>query len=238
MANPRSPRTSGGALRSWAAAFGRLAPDRVAIVPGVTLAVEDASKPRPGQPRMFDISFIEWFTRVHPATLLAIYLPVIGFLLWEGAAAGVSVAAAGALFVIGALGWTLLEYLLHRFSFHLVPWSRRSVAYVYMIHGVHHAFDEDRGRWVMPPVVSLPVSAALYVLLRLAIGDLHGPVLAGSIAAYLWYDLLHYSIHRGPMRWKALNALRKHHLQHHYATPDSKFGVSTVFWDRVFGTLH
>ena len=31
-----------------------------------------------------------------------------------------------------------------------------------------------------------------------------------------------------------LQALRQHHMAHHYRTPDSRFGVSTTLWDRVF----
>jgi dihydroceramide fatty acyl 2-hydroxylase len=31
--------------------------------------------------------------------------------------------------------------------------------------------------------------------------------------------------------------LRQHHLTHHYRMPESRFGVSSPLWDRVFGTL-
>ena len=36
--------------------------------------------------------------------------------------------------------------------------------------------------------------------------------------------------------WKKL---KKHHMLHHYAEPDRGYGVSSDFWDRIFGsTFH
>jgi sterol desaturase/sphingolipid hydroxylase (fatty acid hydroxylase superfamily) len=30
--------------------------------------------------------------------------------------------------------------------------------------------------------------------------------------------------------------LKRHHMEHHFKTPDARFGVSTSFWDQVFRT--
>jgi sterol desaturase/sphingolipid hydroxylase (fatty acid hydroxylase superfamily) len=29
---------------------------------------------------------------------------------------------------------------------------------------------------------------------------------------------------------------KRYHMQHHYKTPDQRFGVSSPLWDMVFGT--
>jgi sterol desaturase/sphingolipid hydroxylase (fatty acid hydroxylase superfamily) len=220
----------------WSAGFRKLAPGRFAIWGPIALAVHDASRPQPGQPRMFDQAFLEWFTGSHPATLAAIYLPVVALLVWSGVAMHLAPAAVLSLFAGGVLFWSLLEYLIHRFAFHFAPRGRWGVMLAYLIHGVHHAFPEDRRRWVMPPVVSLPVVIVLAAAFGVALGRLSGPLLAGAVAAYLWYDLAHYAFHRGPLRWRVLNALRRNHLQHHYACPERQFGVSSTFWDHVFRT--
>ena len=55
---------------------------------------------------------------------------------------------------LGVLLWTLLEYLIHRFSFHFTPRGRVGVVMAYLIHGVHHAYPEDHRRWITPPSVS------------------------------------------------------------------------------------
>ena len=41
---------------------------------------------------------------------------------------------------IGFLLWTLLEYFLHRFVFHMEPWytSGFSLQFHFIIHGQHH----------------------------------------------------------------------------------------------------
>jgi sterol desaturase/sphingolipid hydroxylase (fatty acid hydroxylase superfamily) len=88
----------------------------------------------------------------------------------------------------------------------------------------------------MPPVVSLPVTILCALILRLVFPSWYGPIVAGGALAYLWYDLLHYAIHRGPLRSRLGAALRRNHLMHHYMLPERRFGVSTTLWDHVFGT--
>ena len=78
---------------------------------------------------MFDNPILEWGSRVHPVVPPLIYLPVIGFLLTR--ALGHENLSAGSVlgvFALGILAWSLTEYLLHRFVFHLEPdshWGRR-----------------------------------------------------------------------------------------------------------------
>src|SRR5207237_1455796 len=102
---------------------------------------------------------------------------------------------------------------------------------------VHHAFPEDRRRWLMPPIVTVPVATVLFFVLRLLVGAAAPPVFAGAVFGYLAYDLLHYASHAGALRGRVPRFLRQHHLTHHYRMPETRFGVSSPFWDRVFGTL-
>jgi sterol desaturase/sphingolipid hydroxylase (fatty acid hydroxylase superfamily) len=201
------------------------------------LAVHDASRPQSGEPRMFEQPFLERLTIVNPLVLPAIYIPAATYFAFDGCREGLSLPALIGLFATGVASWSFLEYLIHRFCFHLAPNNRIGLVFAYLVHGVHHAFPEDRRRWVMPPIVSAPVVLMFYFSLHALNAQLYGPVLAGGIAGYLWYDLFHYAIHRGPMKFRILNVLRKHHLQHHFATPEIKFGVSSPFWDHVFGTI-
>jgi sterol desaturase/sphingolipid hydroxylase (fatty acid hydroxylase superfamily) len=207
------------------------------IVEPIALDVFDWSKPRSGQPRIFDQDIFEWFSWARPSTLAMIYLPIAGLLFWRGLASGLAWPATLGLFGLGAFAWTLIEYVMHRFSFHFSPTSRIGICFAYLIHGVHHAFPEDPRRWVMPPVVSLPVTAAIAFATWLVFGSWSGPLVAGGVVAYLWYDLVHYAIHRGPMKSGIGAALRRHHLMHHYSLPERRFGVSTTLWDHVFGTF-
>ena len=108
--------------------------------------------------------------------------------------------------------------------------------YAYMIHGVHHAFPEDDRRWLVPPLISIAISAGIYVVLHRIFPVTIAPGFAGGLLGYLLYDLSHYAMHRGPSRFELFNQLRRRHLQPHYATPERWFGVSTPLWDYVFRT--
>ena len=48
---------------------------------------------------------------------------------------------------------------------------------------------------------------------------------------------MHYATHHFPMRWGVFRYLKRHHMLHHYKTPDQRFGVSSPLWDWVYGTL-
>jgi len=186
---------------------------------------------------MFNHPFLEWFTGTRPRTLVFIYLPVsVGF-AWTGLAMGYSAVACALLFCAGMLLWTLMEYVLHRFVFHLTPRGRLGILFAYTIHGVHHAFPEDRRRWLMPPIVTVPVATVLYFVLRWLVGAAAAPVFAGALFGYLTYDLIHYASHAGAFRGRVARYLRQHHMTHHYRIPETRFGVSSPLWDRVFGTF-
>jgi sterol desaturase/sphingolipid hydroxylase (fatty acid hydroxylase superfamily) len=94
----------------------------------------------------------------------------------------------------------------------------------------------------MPPAVSVPLALVFYLVFHLLLRSVLGlpqwidPTFAGFIAGYLVYDMTHYATHHCRMRKGALKSLKRHHMQHHYRTPDQRFGVSSPFWDILFGT--
>ncbi len=195
--------------------------------------------------RLFQSNFLEFFTHIHPAVVVAIWLPVaLAFLASAilAASRGASVAVIPAGFLAGLFVWTLAEYTLHRFVFHFRPRSPRQARIVFLFHGVHHAQPQCKTRLVMPPIVSVPLALVFYFLFRLIVGTLLGapqwtaPLFAGFIAGYLVYDLTHYATHHFSMHAPALKYLKRYHMLHHYKTPDRRFGVSSPLWDFVFGT--
>src|SRR5947207_3277913 len=79
--------------------------------------------------RMFESDFMEFFSRVHPVTPLVLYVPVVCYMLYNSVwQRQLSIAAVTALFLLGILLWTLIEYLIHRYVFHYQPktrWGKR-----------------------------------------------------------------------------------------------------------------
>jgi sterol desaturase/sphingolipid hydroxylase (fatty acid hydroxylase superfamily) len=187
---------------------------------------------------MFDNPILEWGSRVHPVVPPLIYLPVIGYLLVRAVGhENLSVAAVAGVFALGILAWSLSEYLLHRFLFHLEPdshWGRRIH---FIIHGVHHDFPHDPMRLVMPPSVSIPLAIAFWFLFRAVLGSAWAlPAFAGFLLGYLAYDMAHYHMHHHRSKNRLSLALRRYHYRHHFQQSDRGFGVTTPLWDRVFRT--
>src|SRR6266478_7188588 len=109
--------------------------------------------------RMFKSDFMEFFSHVHPATPLVLYLPVIGYMLYAAFfQSKLSVLTVAGLFPLGVLSWTLLEYIIHRYVFHYEPKTRFGKQLHFIVHGVHHDYPNDAKRLVMPPAVSIPLA--------------------------------------------------------------------------------
>jgi sterol desaturase/sphingolipid hydroxylase (fatty acid hydroxylase superfamily) len=193
--------------------------------------------------RLFQSDSLEFFTHISPVAITVIWLPVALFFLISAI-----VSAADAWLriplglVIGLVLWTLSEYLLHRFVFHFkprAPWQERIV---FLFHGIHHYQPNCKTRLVMPPVVSIPLSFVFYGAVYLVAGVALGaytwvaPIFSGLIFGYLAYDLTHYATHHLPLKGRYLKYLKKHHMLHHFKTPDARYGVSSPIWDFVFGT--
>ena len=186
--------------------------------------------------RMFESDLLEVFTHVHPAIPHLIFMPVIALMVYLSL--GISLSSAVFLFIFGIAIWTVTEYTLHRFLFHFKPRNDWQQRLYFVIHGVHHDYPNDSRRLVMPPVVSIPLSAIFFGLFTLILGsDFVPPFFAGFMTGYLAYDTTHYAIHHFHLRGKIGLYLRKRHLRHHFVQPDYNFGISSPFWDIVFGTL-
>ena len=196
--------------------------------------------------RLFKSDFLEFFTHISPVVVLAIWLPIATFLLacaildYSGAGFPVYIVYG---FVTGIFLWTFAEYTLHRFVFHYQPRSPRQERIVFLFHGVHHAQPQCKTRLVMPPAVSVPMAFIFYGLFSLVVGTFLKapqwvfPLLSGFMIGYLMYDMIHYATHHFRMRAPILRYLKRHHMRHHYKTPNQRFGVSSPLWDVVFQTL-
>ena len=196
--------------------------------------------------RLFKSDFLEFFTHIHPATVLLLFVPVVLFFLARGFEALGGTGGLGPLallFGTGLLVWTLAEYVMHRYVFHYEPKGKFLQRLWYLIHGVHHEQPQCKTRLVMPPILSIPLALGFYALFHLLAGVALGapravaPLYAGFVTGYLAYDMLHYAEHHLPVKGGALKYLKRYHLLHHFKTPDDRFGVSSPLWDVIFGTL-
>jgi sterol desaturase/sphingolipid hydroxylase (fatty acid hydroxylase superfamily) len=185
----------------------------------------------------------DWFERI-----FATAHPIVPGVFWGPIIAGCTYAtvtdsrfklgSAVSHFVLGFLLWTLLEYLLHRFVFHLVPdGTFDSKLKQFMVHGYHHEFPNDRLRVVAPLLLSLPIAGVILCVYLLLFGRYDfWMCFAGTAAGYIAYDWTHYYTHHFRPTTRLGKFLRRYHMEHHYRDSESHFGISSPLWDWVFGT--
>jgi sterol desaturase/sphingolipid hydroxylase (fatty acid hydroxylase superfamily) len=129
----------------------------------------------------------------------------------------------------GGILWTLVEYLLHRFVYHKVPVIRN-------LHGMHHSHPNDfLGSPIWVSIVGFSSFLALLALIWDI--DISCGMTSGLIVGYVAYLLTHDAVHRWQLSersWMRNHRLR--HLRHHRNPLPGNFGVTTGFWDLVFGT--
>lgn len=136
----------------------------------------------------------------------------------------------------GLLVWSLFEYAMHRYLFHLesdVPVLRW---FVYLIHGNHHASPNDPLRGLMPLPVSVSVGSLVWVACVALLGTAGTWLFLGFMMGYVFYDAIHFACHQWQMRGKIGQMFKRHHMRHHYVDEDGNFAISALFWDRVFGS--
>ena len=208
------------------------------IVAGVEVITEEARdlvergelKPGPGTIRIFRSPLAETLTRSPPWLPFAWIPPAIAAATEHW---GMHLGA----FATGAAGWVILEYLLHRFFFHLPGTSRAARGVRFLAHEHHHHRPEDPSRLVATPW-QLALALALVVPFA-QLGPSPPMTLAGTLVAYLAYEAIHYRIHHATRPGRLMKRLRAHHLRHH--APDGHragFGISSPVLDVLLGTTH
>ena len=189
------------------------------------------------QARLFKNRYVEYFTKTHPLVIWAMYFPVIIYLPFYAINIyhfnGLRVLM---IFLAGMFFWTFFEYLVHRYIFHWVSENRLATRAIYMMHGNHHEFPRDKERLFMPPVPSIIVSSVVFLSMYMFIGANAFVFFPGFLLGYLLYGSIHYAIHAWNPPFKWMKTLWRNHHLHHYKSDEKGFGVSSGFWDRVFGT--
>lgn len=138
--------------------------------------------------------------------------------------------AVAALALLGLCSWTLIEYVFHRFILHGVRPFRRW-------HAEHHS--RPMALICTPTILSATLIAALVFLPALLLGNpwRAGGVTLGVLTGYLLYGITHHATHhwRANLSWLKQRKLW-HALHHRAGARPGCYGVTSSFWDHVFGS--
>ena len=191
-----------------------------------------------GSGTLFENKILERMTRTHIAVPLVIFgVYAIGLLYWSFDKSFLSIGGTAAYFLSGALAFTFIEYLMHRFLFHLPPWSETSKKIAYNLHGIHHDYPKDKTRLAMPPYVSIVLATLFLLLFKWMMGNAAFAFTAGFVVGYAGYLFVHYIVHAFQVPRNSFKILWVHHGIHHHKRPDKAFGVSSPLWDHIFRTM-
>jgi sterol desaturase/sphingolipid hydroxylase (fatty acid hydroxylase superfamily) len=130
---------------------------------------------------------------------------------------------------LGWLSWSFVEYgihgvLAHRFRTPVSP-----------LHWSHH---RTPAAVFTSPLAWVPIALLVWGAAVALAGSVLGTAFTtGLLAGFLRYEFVHWRIHFRAPRGRRQSQLRSHHLAHHFVDPTAYQGVTTRFWDHVFGTL-
>ena len=179
---------------------------------------------------VFRLEHSKWAYRADAALYATAVGAVTGWLLLRTPASARldSAVCAG----VGLFGWTLAEYLLHRFVLHGVPPFRGW-------HAEHHR--RPMARIYTPTVLSgLLILALVYIPALWLLGALRraAAVTLGVLTGYLAYGAMHHAAHHWASRSPWMKARKRWHAMHHHAALGGCYGVTSGLWDRLLGTSH
>ena len=178
---------------------------------------------------------LTWTHVAVPVTIFFGY--ALGLLYFTYTQIAIGFVATAALFFGGMFTFTLLEYLIHRYIFHMFAVTETTSGWTpHKQHGIHHDYPKDKSRLAMPPIASISIATIILLLFQLFLNQYAYAFTAGVVSGYASYLLVHYIVHiyRQPQGfWKYLWV---NHAIHHYVDETVMYGVTTAIWDHVFGT--
>lgn len=191
-----------------------------------------------GSKRLFKNPLLERLSRTHIAVPLTLYATLSAGMLYYGAAeTGLNGAMMMLVFLVGFLLFTLLEYVAHRYIFHMEPTNKVKAKVQYNVHGIHHEYPNDKDRLAMPPILALLYAALFFMIFQFLLEEYVYAFVPGLLIGYSTYLAVHYVVHAFQPPKNFLKVLWIHHAIHHYKEPEVAFGVSSPLWGYVFATM-
>ena len=135
-----------------------------------------------------------------------------------------------ALFLMGMLLFTFLEYAVHAWLFHLKH------PFTAFIEGHAHHHQDPKNYDAMPFIMSAVIALLFVGIFSLVMSRPDAFALVGGLTlGYFNYGIMHHLMHRKTFKSNYLHYLQLFHAVHH-KNPKVNNGVTTDIWDRVFGT--
>jgi 4-hydroxysphinganine ceramide fatty acyl 2-hydroxylase len=133
-----------------------------------------------GSAQLFQNPVLERLSHTHIALPVGIFALTGIISMYYGLTHGfmTGLAALG-LFLVGLLAFTFVEYLVHRYVYHIPATTPGRAKFQYTMHGVHHEYPKDKTRLAMPPIITVFVASLLFFIFRFSFGSYAFGLLSG-----------------------------------------------------------
>ena len=177
------------------------------------------------------------------------YPAIIAYLALSAAAIGLFVLRPAPLLntlaavAVAAFIYPLVWYVLHRFVLHSRwMWKLPALASTWKrIHYDHHQDPNHLEVLFGALHTTLPTIAIATLPIGWAIGGFGGAcaAFATGLITTCFYEFCHCIQHlsyKPKNKWLA--EMKRSHMAHHFHHEDGNYGITTFFWDRLFGTYY
>lgn len=136
--------------------------------------------------------------------------------------------------LLGAVTWSLLEYVIHR-------WLGHKRRFAWNLFAAEHLRHHHEGNYFAPTwkkIVAALISLALLATVAVAVAGVDAGVAyaSGFVGFYAFYEWQHRRNHsHAPWNFYGREA-RRHHFTHHFGDARVNHGVTSPVWDLVFNT--
>ena len=177
----------------------------------------------------------------YPAIIayLALSVVAIAAFLWRPAPLVPTLVAIGAASLVYPLFW----YLLHRFVLHS-RWMFKVPALASTWKRIHYDHHQDPNHLEVlfgALHTTLPTIALVTLPIGWAIGGFGTAMaaLATGLLTTCIYEFVHCIQHLAyKPRSPVLAEMKKRHMAHHFHDENGNYGITSFFWDRLFGTYY
>jgi sterol desaturase/sphingolipid hydroxylase (fatty acid hydroxylase superfamily) len=181
---------------------------------------------------------LQFFASRNPKFVLLKIIPLLVFyfvILFKNKFSFYQVAS---LFLLGVLSWSLFEYFVHRIGYHKRSKNKKLQWYLDAMHLHHHNNLKDYRVLNAGFLLIYPLTVIVLTFIYLLTNNIVLTVSfgLGITFYYLFYEYVHYQIHKKQHQKGYLNVLQKYHLYHHYNNWNTNFGNTITIWDKVFKT--
>jgi 4-hydroxysphinganine ceramide fatty acyl 2-hydroxylase len=178
--------------------------------------------------------YLKWVSKTSPLLSYILSFTMLGVCLYFESFYHHSFLLFLTLSFTGWFIWGFIEYIMHRFVFHLESKNKNVLFVKYILHGVHH--HEPSKTLFVPLLLRIGVQVVTLVGFKFCFKHHAFLLFFGLELGVIQYITVHYFIHHQKFS-SYFPKLTKYHYIHHFVEPDKVFGTSSLFWDKIFGTL-